>query len=123
MSVIDVLIVEDNEWLASQYARVLSDAGFSSRHASNALAAIDLADESLPQVIILDMLLAVTTGVTLLHELRSHDDLARIPVVVVTNLAEELKLEDLQPYGVVQLLDKSTMHPEDIATAVKRLLP
>ena len=122
MSAIDVLIIEDNDWLAGQYGRVLKAAGFSSRHAPNALVAIDLVDEVLPRAIILDMLLAVTTGITLLHELRSHADLARLPVIVVTNLADELKLEDLQPYGVTQLLDKTTMHPDDIATAVKREL-
>jgi len=122
MSTIDVLVVEDNDWLAGQYLRVLKAAGFSARHVSNALAAIDLIDEVLPRVIVLDMLLAVTTGMALLHELRSHDDLAQLPVIVVTNLADELKLEDLRPYGVTQLLDKTTMHPDDIATAVKREL-
>ncbi len=122
MKTVDVLIVEDNEWLARQYSRVLKNAGFSSSHVMHTISAIDHIDEIRPKMILLDMLLTVATGMTLLHELQSHDDLAQIPVVVVTTLAEQFDYEALRPYGVVELLDKTTMHPEDIVAAVRRLL-
>ena len=55
----------------------------------------------------------------LLHELQSYDDLGRIPVVVCTTSANDITLEQLRPYGVRLLLDKVSMHPDDIAKAVR----
>jgi hypothetical protein len=40
-----------------------------------------------------------------------------------TNLANELKLDDLKPYGVKRILDKTTMIPNDLAVSVRSVLP
>ena len=79
-------------------------------------------DEALPDVIILDMLLPVTSGLTLLHELQSYSDTATIPVVMCTSMADILTLDELRPYGVRRLLDKVTMQPADIAASVRALV-
>src|SRR5690606_31068590 len=106
-----VAIVEDDTWLAQHYARVLERAGFRTFTASHPAAAIDGIDQLKPAVILLDMLLAGTPALVLLHELQSHDDLAAIPVVVASNNADAMTLEELKPYGVRRLLDKASMHP------------
>lgn len=116
-----VIIVEDDRWIASQYQRLLAQEQYESYVASHAVAAIDLIDDIKPDVILLDMLLSGSTGLALLNELKSHVDLATIPVVAITNAAEQLKLADLKHYGVRVLLDKATMHPDDIVTAVKKV--
>ncbi len=114
-----VVVVEDDQWLAEQYVRTLKKAGYQVRHVPHALAAIDTIDEAVPDVIVLDMLLAGTTAMALLHELKSHKDLAAIPVVLATNLADQIAFDDVSSYGVKRMLDKSTMHPEDIVAAVR----
>lgn len=114
-----VLLVEDDTLLAREQSRQLETAGFSVQHVAHAGAALVAIDEQLPQVIIVDMLLPVTSGLSLLHELQSYEDTATIPIVVCTSLADTLSLEELAPYGVRRLLDKTTMQPEDIVTAVR----
>lgn len=118
-----VLVVEDDGWLAEQYARVLDQSGYTVSIARHALAAVDLIDKTKPVVIVLDMLLAGYDALALLHELQSYKDTAAIPIILCTNLASDLKLEDLEPYGVRRLIDKATMQPDDIVAAVRAVAP
>ncbi len=115
----NIVLIEDDLLLARQFERTLGKAGYSVATASHAPAAIGLIDTTRPVAIVADVLLAGSTVFTLLHELQSHDDLASIPIVLVTNLADDLSLESLKPYGVRRLLDKATMHPDDVTAAVR----
>ncbi len=117
-----VLIVEDDKWLAEQYARVLEAAGYKTNIALNALMAIDMVDINLPDAIILDVLLTGSTAFALLNELQSYIDTGTIPIILCTSIAGELSIKDLALYGVKQIIDKTTMLPEDLITALKRLL-
>lgn len=117
-----VLIVEDDALLAEHYRRVLLRYGYRSKHVRSAEAAIDAIDKYAPDVLLVDMLLTGTNVMSLLNELQSHDDLARIPVILASNLASTLTLKDLEPYGVKSILDKSSMQPLDIVACVRGLL-
>jgi CheY-like chemotaxis protein len=117
-----VLLVEDDPWLAELEADVLTQAGYEvvlSPHAPSAIARID---EQQPDIIILDVLLTGSTAFALLHELQSYGDTKSVPIILCTNMAENLKQEDLTQYGVRRIIDKTTMHPDDLLTAVRSLL-
>lgn len=118
-----VLIVEDDEWLAEQYIRMFERSGIRAEHVPHALAAIDTLDHTQPDALVLDVLLPGTNAFTLLHELKSHGDLAAIPVVLCTNSADRFTQEEVEAYGVRQVLDKATMEPADLVAAVKKVLP
>ena len=117
-----ILVVEDDEWMARQHIRTLRAAGIQAEYVGHALAAMDALDARMPDVIVLDVLLPGPNAFTLLHELRSHADLAAIPVVLCTNSADSLAKKDLSAYGVKMILDKTTMQPRDLVAAVKRVL-
>jgi len=116
-----ILVVEDDVWLAEQYVRLLRRAGFRVNYVTDALAAIDSLDSEVPQVIMLDVLLAGPNAFTLLHEIRSHADLASIPVILCTNSVDSMQDFDLASYGVVDLLNKATVTPNDLILAIKRV--
>ena len=118
----DILLVEDDAWLAALQAETLTAAGYHVTTAPHATAAIACVDESVPAVIVVDMLLTGTTALALLHELQSHTDTAKVPVILCTNLADGLQLDELAPYGVRRIVDKTTMQPDDIVAAVKSVL-
>ncbi|MDB5165424.1 MAG: response regulator BaeR [Candidatus Saccharibacteria bacterium] len=115
----NVVLVEDDILLSQHFERSLTRAGHMVVTSPHALGAIKLIDETKPGAIVLDMLLTGSTALPLLHELQSHDDLARIPVIMVTSLADDMSLATLKPYGVTHLLDKTTMHPDDLVAAVR----
>jgi DNA-binding response OmpR family regulator len=117
-----VLIIDDDQWLSSQFERVLTRADFIVYRATNALDGMTAIDTHQPQAIILDIFMPGPNGIVLLHEIRSHSDLAQIPVIVCSNSASDVPHGDLSAYGVRTVLDKTTMQPDDIVTAVKRVL-
>ena len=117
-----VLIVEDDEWLAEQHSRILSRAGFSVTITYHAQAAIQAIDDISPDVIILDILLTGSTALALLHELQSYGDTGVIPIIICTNLADEISLENLGLYGVKQIIDKTKMEPDDLITELRGLM-
>ncbi len=119
---IKVLLIEDDQWLAESERDVLVKAGYRVTVASNALVAMELLDSNLPDVVVLDVLLAGSTGFSLLNELQSHADTRSIPVVLCTNLAEQFSGNKLKEYGVMRVVDKTTMHPDDVVAAVKAVL-
>jgi len=119
MNVQKVLIVEDDLWLAEHYLRILSAVGYKVLIAPHALAAIDAIDDDIPDAIILDMLLSGSTALALLNELQSYGDTGSIPIILCTNLASELSLEDLRSYGVRQIIDKTKMVPNDLILALR----
>jgi DNA-binding response OmpR family regulator len=117
-----IVVVEDDTVLASFYTRIMKKKGYEVRVSHDGPDAIELIDEVNPDVIILDILLESTTGFTLLHELQSHDDLARIPVIAITSLSKEIEQIELERYGIKKLLDKETMTPESILQTIQSQL-
>ncbi len=116
-----VLIVDDDEWLVKQQLDILDQAGYETRATYNAWSAIDLIDEFKPDVLILDVLLPANTVFNLIHELQSYDDTSNIPIILCTNIAHELSVDNLRDYGVKLVLDKTTMLPEDLVLAIKKV--
>jgi CheY-like chemotaxis protein len=118
-----VLIIEDDDWQAEQYERRLKAAGIRSEVAPHALAAIDMLNTTVPDAIVLDVLLPGPNAFAFLHELRSHPDLASVPVVLCTNSADHIAEEDVKAYGVARVLDKTIMAPGDLVAAIMKALP
>lgn len=122
MNIPSVLIVEDDEWLAEQYSRALKGSGYQVSIVPHALAAIQKIDDSCPDAIILDVLLTGSTAFALLNELQSYGDTGKIPIILCTNMASELSIDNLKLYGVKQIIDKTTMVPGDLALALQDVL-
>lgn len=91
--------------------RIFSDA-------FSVLAAISA--EPLPDLIFLDILLDGPDGLSLIHELASYPDTARIPIVIVSAL--KISDQSLEAYGVVGALNKDTMRPFEIRNYVEKYL-
>ena len=117
-----VVVVEDDRWYGEHIGAILDEAGVKFAVASHPQAAIECIDELQPDALIVDVLLTGSTGFVLLHELQSHADLAKIPVILCTTLADSLDHAQLAPYGVRRILDKTTMYPDDILVALRGVL-
>ena len=116
-----VLIVEDDPVWAGILARYCQKEGFATTYARSPQEAMDQLDAGAIDVVLLDMLLAVETGVALLNELRGYDDLAQMPIIVCTS-SPAVSLDMLAPFGVRALLDKATMEPADIGIALRGMV-
>lgn len=117
-----VLVVESEPWLGEQFERSLQKHGFIVTVTSNAYSAMDIIDDTQPDVIVMGLLLSGAGGLSLLHELQSYTDTADVPVIVCSGATHTVQLEDLQAYGVRRVLDTGTMRPDDLPAAIKSVL-
>lgn len=83
----------------------------------NAISVMNALNDNFPDLIFLDILLTGPDGFTFLNELISYEDTSKIPIVIVSSL--DFKNQDLSHYGVVKILDKATMTPDDIKKCIK----
>ena len=113
-----IFIIDDDREMAECVALAIKNMNDDSvRIFSNAIAAIQALDDGeLPELIFLDILLDGPDGFTFLNELGSYSDTAKIPVVIISSL--DLKGCHLESYGVVKVLDKTTMTPKNIQAAI-----
>ena len=110
-----IFVIDDDKIMAECIAHALGEGALTF---SNAIEAMnEIGDGVVPELIFLDVLLDGPDGFTFLNELASYTDTARIPVVLVSSL--DFSGQDLSSYGVVGVLDKSKMKPEDIKRYVK----
>ena len=116
-----ILLVADDQWFAETISNTLKNNGYETKISPHAVAAINDIDDFSPDVIIMDLLLTGSTAFNLMNELQSHADLAEIPIVICSNLSAQLRLKDLEPYGVKALLDKTSMKPNDVLAEIKTL--
>ena len=114
-----VLLIEDDQWLADSYQVMLRAQGISVQQVSTGHEAMKLIEEEAPAVVVADVLLGDHTSITLFHELQSYEDTRTIPIILCTTLAQT-KFSDaqLKSYGIIAVLDKSTLTPEQLMMAV-----
>lgn len=106
-----VYVIEDDTLMAEHIARQLSD--YKVKIFTNGIDAMNVINQQLPDAIILDIILDGPSGFSLLNELSSYIDTAKIPIIICSSIAAELTA-NLESYGVVAILDKTTMLPKDL---------
>ena len=116
-----VLLIEDDVWLADSYVRVLRNE-YSLVVVTSSDAALEAIDDGVFELIIADVMLENGLVIDLFHELQSHLDTMNIPNILCSSLASSMNLSDLKTYGVVDILDKSTMTLEILRIAMQRAL-
>lgn len=81
-----ILLIEPDRILAETYYRALTGAGHNVAVCSSAQAAIMAADDTRPDIVILEFQLVSHSGMEFLYEFRSYADWQTIPVVIQTNV-------------------------------------
>lgn len=110
-----IFVIDDDEIMAECVVRSIDD---DVRIFTNAIDAMnELSCGEMPRMIFLDIMLDGPDGFTFLNELVSYSDTSKIPVVVMSSFGFEKS--QLTMYGVVEVLNKDTMKPEDIKRYVR----
>jgi two-component system, OmpR family, phosphate regulon response regulator PhoB len=84
-----ILVVEDEFAIQELIAVNLEHAGHAVRRAATAAQALDLIQESLPDLVLLDWMLPDRPGIDLARRLRSDRRTREIPIIMVTARAQE----------------------------------
>jgi CheY-like chemotaxis protein len=110
--------VIDDDFLMAEVLGGVS--GKEARIFHNGIDAMKALNDVTPELIILDILLVGPTGFSFLNELQSYDDTGKIPVILVSSVADGVKVDDLAEYGVVAVFDKALILPEELKAEVEK---
>jgi DNA-binding response OmpR family regulator len=118
-----VLIVEDEAILADALEITLKDEGFEVLRAANGQIGLETAIANKPNIVLLDLLMPVMDGKTMLHKLREIPEFKTLPVVVLTNAGDADNMRETKFYdNAAAFLIKANVTPGDIANQVKTLV-
>lgn len=118
-----ILLIEPNTVLAKTYTQALRHAGHEVAHVTGAQAAIDAADKSQPDLVIVELQLPQHNGVEFLHEFRSYAEWLHVPVVVNTALQPGRVMLSKEPLkrdlGILEFLYKPRTTLQDIVRVAR----
>jgi len=117
-----ILFVEDDALVTRLYSQKLSDAGFEVLVASDGSMAVDRLLETMPDLVVLDLLMPRLNGVEVLRVMRSHSTLKTIPVVVFSNALLDQLRNAVSALGVEEIMIKSGATPALLIKAIQRIL-
>lgn len=95
--------------------------GFNVELATNGKEGLQKAEQIKPDLIITDVMMPDMDGYSMLMNLRSNQDLAEIPVVVMTGQSGERYETISKGFGAIHHMDKP-VNPPDLLEKVKKIL-
>jgi CheY-like chemotaxis protein len=120
-----ILLVDDSRFMRMANEKALSKAGYSVVTASDGEEALLMAGESIPDLILLDMLLPKLGGLEVLRALRQSSLTASIPVIVMSSLSQKNDAMLIKA-GATAYIEKSKMQydqdAESLLAVVRQIL-
>ncbi|MCD8554143.1 response regulator [Seleniivibrio sp.] len=113
-----VLIADDELRLRKVVALHLKKSGFDVYEAGNGQQAVEMAKELVPDVIVLDVMMPEKTGLEACAEIKSVPELASIPVVLLTAMAESDDIKKGRDAGADEYLTKP-FSPKELIDIIK----
>ena len=118
-----ILIADDEKFVRDQLKKKLTLEGFVVHEASDGGEAFALAKEKLPDLIVLDIMMPVFDGLTVLEKIRQEAWGQEMPVIMLTSLnPDEHILKKINTFKSSYYLVKSDWKLEDIVGKIKERL-
>lgn len=116
-----ILIVEDDPLVARVYSTKYASAGFETSIATDGQMGLDLLKTFKPDLVHLDLLVPKVNGVEIVKHIRSHPELATLPVVVLSNTYQNHLVKAVMAAGATELVSKATCTPKMMLEIVEKL--
>jgi CheY-like chemotaxis protein len=109
-----VLVVDDEPSIRSLLALTLQLAGYEVNEAPHGEAALEAVRQAPPQLVITDRMMPVMGGTELIKQLRADDEMAQIPIILLTATsggephADAVLMKPFEPDKLIELADTLT---------------
>ncbi|MBI2031899.1 MAG: response regulator [Candidatus Levybacteria bacterium] len=117
-----ILIAEDDKYLRNAIRVKLEKAGFTAIVAEDGQQAIEQLKTNVPDVIILDLVMPVKDGFTVLEEVRANPLTKRIPVIVASNLGQKEDIDKATRLGATDYIIKTNLSLGDLVTKITKFV-
>lgn len=117
-----ILLVEDDNALASVYEMRLLAEGFDVRRADNGEDALAAVRDYRPDLMVLDVMMPHVSGFDVLDIVRNTPDTVNLKIIMLTALSQDSDKQRAEQLGVDEYLVKSQVVIADVVERVKHHL-
>jgi len=117
-----IMIVEDDRFLSSLMKARLEKEGFSVDQAFDGEEALTKLKSEVPALVILDLIMPKVTGFEVLQMISITPQLDKVPVVIVSNLAQDSDIEKARQLGAKEYFVKVKVSIDDLVGKIKTLM-
>ena len=117
-----ILVVEDDKYLINAYRVKLTKAGFDVQLATDGDEALTLLSSFKPDLVLLDLILPIRDGFSVLTEMKKQPLWSKIPVIIASNLGQKEDIDRGMKLGASDYIVKSDMTLVAIIEKIKRVL-
>ena len=101
-----VLVIDDEPLFCFAISEILTLEGYQVRQAHTARQAFDLLDDSIPDLILTDVMMPGVDGLTFLRKLRAHPSLESVPTIAISAKAMKADIAAAKEAGADDYLPK-----------------
>jgi len=117
-----VLVVEDDQFLLNAYKVKLPKEGFETECATDGNKAIKALKNSIPDLILLDLVMPKKDGFAVLKDLKDNDKWKDIPVIVASNLGQQEDIDRAIKLGANAFIIKSDLSMKSLVGKMNDLV-
>jgi DNA-binding response OmpR family regulator len=119
---IKILLIEDDSFLVEMYTTKFELEGFEVISAEDGKKGLEMVKKEKPDIILLDILMPKMDGFAVLDALKKDEELADIPVILLTNLGQKDDVKKGFEKGAVGYLIKAHFMPSEVVDKIKKIL-
>ncbi len=117
-----ILFIEDEAAMQKAVSEFLGAKGYHVVSALDGELGVNMAKNSSPDLILLDIILPKKNGFDVLRDLKSDEKTKSIPVIVLTNLSQMDDVSQMMDMGVTTYLVKNDQSLQDILRVIDQTL-
>ena len=114
-----ILLVEDEEMLASMYKTKFSKEGFEIEVATDGEDGIAKAQAGKYDIILVDIIMPKMDGFATLKQLRAMEQYKSIPIIMLTNLGQQEDIDKGKNLGATDYMVKANFTPSQVLEKIK----
>jgi DNA-binding response OmpR family regulator len=115
-----ILIIEDDQILGNIYRNKLAVEHYQVEVANTGESGLALMRNFKPHMILLDLVLPQMSGIDVIKQVRSENDFAGVPIVVLSNTYLTNLIQDAWKAGATKCLSKASCSPKDIVDIARQ---
>ena len=117
-----ILMIEEDRFLRKIYKNKLTQTGFEFLEATNGEEGLNKVISEKPDLVLLDLILPKKSGFDVLIEMQRRKEIKDIPVVILSNLAQETDIQRGFDLGAKDYLVKPNISLSEVVGRVKECL-
>lgn len=117
-----VLLIEDEDFIREIYKEELESSGFLVDDFPTGQQGLDAFLENMYDIVVLDIILPDINGLQILKTIKQHESKKNIPVLLLTNLDQDLVVKQGLEFGAIAYLEKVENTPASVVNKIKIIL-